>query len=74
MEPPARCSTTDRGTRLPDLGTFSAEGTTLTLAGIPYEASVNGDRLTLVNTNAQFDFDGDGSIEPATLSITLNRR
>lgn len=57
-----------------DSGTFTAEGDMLTLGGITFQASLSGDRLTLTNDDAQFDFDDNGSDEPATARITLQRR
>ena len=55
-------------------GQFTAEGQALTLAGITYQASLDGDRLTLINGNAEYDFDANGSKDPATATIALTRR
>ncbi len=56
-----------------DSGTLNSEGTILTLAGVPYSASREGDVLTLVDPEAQFDF-GDGSSVAATLRIVMGRQ
>ena len=63
-----------QGNSSSDGETFTAEGRTLTLGGVAYDASLDGNRLTLANDNAQFDFDSDGSDDPAMLGITLARR
>lgn len=54
-------------------GTFEAEGQTLTLAGVAYQASLDGDYLSLMNDSGQYDFDANGSTEPATVNILLRR-
>ena len=55
-------------------GQFTAAGTTLTLAGTTYEAELDGGNLTLTTENAEYDFDNNGSKDPATATITLDRR
>ena len=56
-----------------DSGQLSSDGSTLTLGGDTFSASRSGNTLTLVDTNAEYDFDGDGSDEPADLTIQLQR-
>jgi hypothetical protein len=55
-------------------GTFNASGSSLTLAGVTYQATLDGDALTLTSATAAYDFDDNGSDDPATVSITLERR
>lgn len=55
-------------------GQFSAGNGTLTLAGVSYQATLSGSQLTLSYDGAEYDFDADGSKDPATVSITLRRR
>ena len=55
-----------------DSGTLNSAGTTLTLAGVAFDAVRNGNVLTLTNANRQFDF-GSGSSVSATLRIVMNR-
>lgn len=62
-----------QGSTSTDSGSFNVEGTTLTLGGVAYTASLNGDRLTLTADGLQYDVDGDGTEEEATLTITLQR-
>ena len=57
-----------------DSGTFSASGTTLTIAGDTFEAERSGDVLILTDENNEYDFDNDGSDDPATLQIRLERQ
>lgn len=57
-----------------DSGTLSADGTTLTIAGDAYEAQRSGDVLTLTDATSAYDFDDNGSDEPATLVIRLERQ
>lgn len=52
---------------------FSAEGGSLTLTGVLYQALLDGNRLTLTHGNGEYDFDDDGSKDPATVKITLRR-
>ncbi len=63
-----------QGSTSTDGGAFTADGKMLTLGGVAYQASVDGNRLTLVYGGAQWDFDSDGTMEAATLTITLQRR
>jgi hypothetical protein len=39
----------------------------------PFLATRDEDRMTLATGNVEFDFDGDGTLEPAQLSIFLRR-
>ena len=55
-----------------DSGNLNSAGTTLTLAGIAFDAVRSGNVLTLTNSNRQFDF-GSGSSVSATLRIVMNR-
>ena len=55
-----------------DSGNLNSAGTTLTLAGVAFDAVRNGNVLTLTNANRQFDF-GSGSSVSATLRIVMNR-
>jgi hypothetical protein len=55
-------------------GTLSADGTTLTVAGDAFEAERSGDALTLTDATNEYDFDDDGSDDPATLVIQLTRQ
>ena len=55
-----------------DSGNLNSAGTTLTLAGVAFDAVRNGNVLTLTNANRQFDF-GSGSSVSATLMIVMNR-
>jgi hypothetical protein len=54
-------------------GTFSADGSTLTLAGDTFTATRAGNSLTLVDATSEYDLDDDGSADPATLTIQLQR-
>ncbi len=54
-------------------GNLSSDGQTLTVAGDVFAATRDGNDLTLVDTNSDYDFDGDGSDDPATLTIVLRR-
>ena len=56
-----------------DSGNMSTDGQTLTLAGDVFVATRNGNNLTLVDSTEEYDFDGDGSDEAATLTIVLQR-
>jgi hypothetical protein len=56
-----------------DSGTMSSDGRTLTLAGDVFVASRSGNTLTLVDSDEEYDFGGDGSDDPATLTIVLQR-
>jgi len=60
------------GSSSSDSGTMSSAGDRLTVGGVTFDASRNGDVLTLTNASAQFDF-GTGSSVPATLQIELSR-
>ena len=55
-------------------GTLSSDGSTLTLAGDTFQADRSGDQLTLTDANSEYDFDNDGSDDPATLVIQLTRQ
>ncbi len=54
-----------------DSGDFSGDGTVLNLAGESFNASRTGSQLTLVDDTNAYDFDNDGSDDPATLTITM---
>ncbi len=43
-------------------------------SGNPFAASRAGNQLTLVDDSNAFDFDSDGSVDPATLKIDLRRQ
>ena len=60
------------GSTSSDSGTLNSSGTLLTLAGAAFDASRNGNVLTLTNPTSQFDF-GTGSSVAATLHVVLNR-
>ncbi|NNF26493.1 MAG: hypothetical protein HKN73_04615 [Gemmatimonadetes bacterium] len=55
-----------------DSGVLNSDGTILTLAGDPFDAVRNGDRLDLSYATSSFDF-GSGSVA-ATLRIVMNRQ
>lgn len=57
-----------------DSGTFDATGTVLTLAGNAFDASRTGSQLTLQDDTNTYDFDNDGSDDPAELTITMVRQ
>ena len=61
-----------QGSTSSDSGTLSSEGTSLTLAGRPFEAQRSGDLLTLSYADSSFDF-GTGSTS-ATLRIVMHRQ
>lgn len=63
-----------RGSTSSDSGNFNASGSNLTLAGITYQAALDGDRLTLTSGSGEYDFDGNGSKDAATVRISLRRR
>lgn len=48
-------------------------GANLVLAGMTFQVSRSGTRLTLTNSMDSYDFDGNGSREAATLVIMLTR-
>ena len=54
-------------------GNLSSDGQTLTITGDVFAATRDGNSLTLVDTSSEYDFDGDGSDDPATLTIVLSR-
>ena len=54
-------------------GNLSSDGQTLTIAGDVFVATRDGNDLTLVDATSEYDFDGDGSDDPATLTIVLRR-
>ena len=56
-----------------DSGTLSVDGSTLTIGGETFEAERSGDVLILTGED-QWDFDEDGTEEPATLTIRLVRQ
>ena len=62
-----------QGSSSSDSGQLSSDGSSLTLAGSTFSASRSGNILTLVDTAAEHDFDGNGSDEPADLTIRLQR-
>ena len=55
-----------------DSGTLNSAATTLTLGGQIFDATRNGDALTLVDPDELFDF-GSGSDVSATLRMVLSR-
>ncbi len=63
-----------------DVGTVEVRGDTLTLAesgqGSPTDfiASLSGNTLTLTTDDEEFDFDDDGTDEPASLRVVLQRQ
>jgi hypothetical protein len=57
-----------------DSGTLGVDGTTLTIGGDTFEAERSGDVLTLTDATSEFDFDEDGTDEPATLVVVLVRQ
>ena len=63
-----------QGNTSSDGGAFTATDMTITLAGVTYPASLDGNRLTLTSDNGQYDFNGDGSKDPATVRIALRLR
>ena len=63
-----------RGSTSSDSGNFNAADGNLTLAGVTYQAALDGDRLTLTSGTAEYDFDGNGSKDPATARISFRRR
>ncbi len=60
-------------------GTISVVGDVITISEsgqgspTPFSAVRNGDTLTLTNTDEEFDFDEDGTEEPASLRIVLRK-
>ncbi len=54
-------------------GNLSSDGQTLTITGDVFVATRDGNDLTLVDATSAYDFDGDGSDDPATLTIVLRR-
>lgn len=57
-----------------DSGTLGVDGSTLTIGGDTFEADRSGDQLTLTDATSEYDFDDDGSDDPATLVIRLVRQ
>ena len=57
-----------------DSGVLDPDGTVLTLAGTAFEANRSGDVLTLTDATNAYDFDDNGSDEPATLVIIMQRQ
>jgi hypothetical protein len=57
-----------------DSGELNAEGTTLTLDGNAFDARRSGDVLTLTDETNAYDFDDDGSDDPARLVIRMVRQ
>lgn len=57
-----------------DSGRVLSDGNKLTLAGATFTAERSGAELTISDDTEEFDFDNDGSDEPATLVATLIRR
>lgn len=57
-----------------DSGVLTPDGTTLTIAGTAYAAQRAGDVLTLTDTTNAYDFDSNGSDDPATLMIRMVRQ
>ena len=56
-----------------DSGTLSVDGSTLTIGSDSFEAERSGDVLTLTGA-VGFDFDEDGSDDPATVVVRLERQ
>ena len=56
-----------------DSGTLSVDGSTLTIGSDTFEAERSGDVLTLTG-DVEFDFDEDGSDDPASVLIRLERQ
>ncbi|HEX9632829.1 MAG TPA: hypothetical protein VGA02_10225 [Gemmatimonadales bacterium] len=56
-----------------DSGTLSVDGSTLTVGGETFEAERSGDVLILTG-DGEWDFDEDGTDDPATLTIRLVRQ
>jgi hypothetical protein len=56
-----------------DSGTLSVDGSTLTIGSDSFEAERSGDVLTLTGA-VEFDFDEDGSDDPATVVVRLERQ
>jgi hypothetical protein len=56
-----------------DSGTLSVDGSTLTIGSDTFEAERSGDVLTLTGA-VDFDFDEDGSDDPATVVVRLERQ
>ena len=56
-----------------DSGTLSVDGSTLTVGGDTFAAERSGNVLILTGED-QWDFDEDGTDEPATLTIRLVRQ
>ncbi|HEX9582170.1 MAG TPA: hypothetical protein VF970_13795 [Gemmatimonadales bacterium] len=63
-----------QGSSSSNSGAFTAAGTALTLAGVTYQAALDGDRLTLTFDTGEYDFDNNGSADPATVRVSLERR
>ena len=63
-----------QGSTSSDSGTLNPTGTTLTIAGIAFEAERSGHILTLTDETNSYDIDDDGSDEDATLVIQLARQ
>ena len=62
-----------------EAGTYSVDGAILTLDPIEFpendlfEAVLNGNSLTLMSSDDEFDFDDDGIEDAASLEVTLAR-
>ena len=54
-------------------GAFSSDGTSLTMAGDSFQAERSGSQLTLTDPNSEYDFNNDGSDQPAALVIRIVR-
>ena len=59
------------GSTSSDSGTLDSTSMTLTLAGVPFDATRDGDLLTLVYTESSFDFGAGSTL--ATLRIVMTR-
>lgn len=57
-----------------DAGTLGTDATTLTIGSETYQAERSGDELTLSDATSEYDFDEDGTDDPATLVIVLIRQ
>ncbi len=55
-------------------GAFSSDGTSLTLAGDTFQAERSGSQLTLTDATSDYDFNNDGSDQPAALVIRMVRQ
>ncbi len=57
-----------------DSGNLNTDGTRITLAGVVYDAELSASTLMLQNDASAYDFDSDGTDDPASLEIRLSRQ